>query len=98
MLGNRVPGVVGELSRKIELRRRIELLPWNSQRGCRDARRQALGPKHCVLLDRHQVWIGLLLQADLELNILPSQCRDHGIAEIIVRWTERETRDRRASF
>ncbi len=70
MLGNRVPRIVRERPGKIHLRRGIEFLLGDAQRGRRNARRKLLGPEHAVVFERHQVRIGLKLQANIELDIL----------------------------
>src|SRR5262252_3559341 len=54
MFGNAMPRVVAQLSRKRDLRRRIEFLLRNAERRDRHARREPLRPQHGVVLDRHQ--------------------------------------------
>ena len=69
MLGNTMPRIVRESFGEFHLRRGIERLPGQAQRGHGDARRKPLGPEHGVVLDRHQMRIGLPLQANVELDI-----------------------------
>ena len=96
MLGDRVPGVVGEALRELQLRLRVEPLPRQAQRGDRDAGREPLRPVDPVVLDRHQVGVGLQLQADVELDVARRERRDHGVPQVVVGRTEGKPRDARA--
>ena len=95
MLGDAVPRVVREALGELHLRRRVEGLPRQAQRRDRHAGRQLFGPEHAVVLDRHQVRIGLPLQADIELDIPCGERRHHRVPQIVVGRAQREARDRR---
>src|SRR5204863_562418 len=49
-------------------------------------------PEHRIVLDGHEVRIGLQLEADVELDISFGERGDHGVAQIVVGRTKGKAR------
>src|SRR5882724_7429389 len=96
MLRHAMPGVVRQPLFEVDLRRQIKLLACNAHSGDRDTRRQLLGPQHRCVLDGHQEWIGLQLDPEVQLDITAVQGLYHGLAQVVVRWTQRQPWNRRS--
>ena len=88
-----MPRIVGEAFGEFHLRRRVELLPGQTQSGCGNARRELFWPEHRVILYRHQMRVGLQLQTHVELDITFGKRSDHRLAQIVVWRSKRQPRD-----
>src|ERR1700730_13082085 len=90
MFGDAMPRIVRESLRELHLRWRVEGLSRKAQRRHRYARRKPLGAAHCIVLDGHEVRIGLQLQANVEVDIFLGERRDHRFAQIVVGRAKRK--------
>ena len=88
-----MPRIVGEAFGEFHLRRRVKLLPRQTQSGCGNTRRKLFWPEHGIILDRHEMRIGLQLQTHIELDIAFGKRSDHRLAQIVVRRSKREPRN-----